>query len=63
MSSIFLAACSSKPAENTASSEQASSSEKIDTSSSESSSTAEEYKLVPYNEVHEFKNAKPSDLI
>lgn len=60
MSSIFLTACSNKPAENTASSEQASSSEKIDTSSSESSSTAEEYKLVPYNEVHEFKNAKPS---
>ena len=60
MSSIFLAACSSKPVENTASSEQASSSEKIDTSSSESSSTAEEYKLVPYDEVHEFKNAKAS---
>ncbi|HEM5232109.1 TPA: hypothetical protein U1335_001647, partial [Streptococcus suis] len=60
MSSIFLTACSSKPAENTASSEKASSSEKIDTSSSENSSKSEEYKLVPYNEVHEFKNAKLS---
>ena len=58
---MILTACDSKTNETTTSSSQTSSTEQIEESSTNSSSSKnEEFQLVPYDEVHEFKNAKAS---
>lgn len=60
-SGLILTACDSKTNETTTSSSQTSSTEQIEESSTNSSSSKnEEFQLVPYDEVHEFKNAKAS---
>ncbi|HFI0694958.1 TPA: hypothetical protein ACGO4F_001036 [Streptococcus suis] len=57
-SGLILTACDSKTNETTTSSSQTSSTEQIEESSTNSSSSKnEEFQLVPYDEVHEFKNA------
>ncbi|HFR3692613.1 TPA: hypothetical protein ACJ51R_001650 [Streptococcus suis] len=62
----FLAACSNKPTDGATPSVPAESSENIAETSAENGTQTETdtetetYKLVPYNEVHEFKNAKAS---
>ncbi|HFI0579433.1 TPA: hypothetical protein ACGO05_001888 [Streptococcus suis] len=57
-SGLILTACDSKINETTTSSSQTSSTEQIEESSTNSSSSKnEEFQLVPYDEVHEFKNA------
>ena len=60
-SGLILTACDSKTNETTTSSSQTSSTEQIKESSTNSSSSKnEEFQLVPYDEVHEFKNATAS---
>ncbi|HFU3699965.1 TPA: hypothetical protein ACGOZJ_001975 [Streptococcus suis] len=60
-SGLILTACDSKTNETTTSSSQTSSTEQIEESSTNSSSSKnEEFQLVPYDEVHEFKNATAS---
>ncbi|HEM3726762.1 TPA: hypothetical protein U1D16_002230, partial [Streptococcus suis] len=60
-SGLILTACDSKTNETTTSSSQNSSTEQIEESSTNSSgSKNDEFQLVPYDEVHEFKNATAS---
>ncbi|HEM6120872.1 TPA: hypothetical protein U2B97_001338 [Streptococcus suis] len=60
-SGLILTACASKTNETTTSSSQTSSTEQIKESSTNSSNSKnEEFQLVPYDEVHEFKNATAS---
>ncbi|MBY4980861.1 hypothetical protein K6V42_01220 [Streptococcus suis] len=57
-SGLILTACDSKTNETTTSSSQTSSTEQIEESSTNSSSSKNEgFQMVPYDEVHEFKNA------